>query len=290
MYFLEIGFWLAAACVVYTYAAYPLFMGLLSRLRRRPIRPSGPRPRSVSFVVAARNEEASIDRRLTELAALIDASGVDGEVILVSDGSTDGTVALARTHTKRIVRVLETPAKVGKAAALSQGCAAARHEILVFTDVRQTWAPDALPLLLENFADPAVGAVSGDLVVETAPGVLAGVGLYWRFEKWLRRRESLVWSMVGATGAVSAVRRELFQPIPEGTILDDVYWPLQVALQGKRVIHDDRAHAFRPPAGHDAARVPPQGAHPGRLAATGDATAGRPAAVAEPDLDSICIA
>ena len=97
--------------------------------------------------------------------------------------------------------------------------------------------------MLENFADPAVGAVSGDLIVHGAGGVLAGVGLYWRFEKWLRRQESRLWSGVGATGAVSAVRRELFRPVPRGTILDDVYWPMQVALAGRRVVHDVRALA-----------------------------------------------
>ena len=98
--------------------------------------------------------------------------------------------------------------------------------------------------MLANFADPAVGAVSGDLVVPDADGALAGVGLYWRFEKWLRRQEGRLWSGVGATGAISAVRRELFRPIPRGTILDDVYWPMQVALQGYRVVHDEQAHAF----------------------------------------------
>ncbi len=79
--------------------------------------------------------------------------------------------------------------------------------------------------------------------METAPGVLAGVGLYWRFEKWLRRQESRAWSTVGVTGAISAVRRELFRSVPAGTLLDDVYWPLQVALRGFRVLHDPRARA-----------------------------------------------
>ena len=95
-----------------------------------------------------------------------------------------------------------------------------------------------------HFADPAVGAVSGDLIVRDCGGALAGVGLYWRFEKWLRRQESRLWSSVGATGAISAVRRGLFRPIPRGTILDDVYWPMRVALQGRRVVHDEQAHAF----------------------------------------------
>src|SRR5262249_30716658 len=144
----------------------------------------------------------------------------------------------------RGVRVLERAEKTGKAACLTAGCAAATGEVLVFADVRQTWAPDALLLLLENFADPEVGAVTGDLVLERSPGVLAGVGAYWSFEKWLRRQESRVWSMVGATGAISAVRRDLFPGVPAGTILDDVYWPLRVAMGGRRVVMEPRAHAY----------------------------------------------
>jgi cellulose synthase/poly-beta-1,6-N-acetylglucosamine synthase-like glycosyltransferase len=132
----------------------------------------------------------------------------------------------------------------GKAAALSAGCAEARHDILVLADARQEWATDALGCLLENFADPTVGGASGDLVVEAAPGVMGGVGLYWRYEKWLRKTESRLHSTVGVTGAICAVRRELFRPIPAGTILDDVYWPLLVVMQGYRVVHDDRARAY----------------------------------------------
>ena len=132
----------------------------------------------------------------------------------------------------------------GKAVALSEACALARHDFLVFADARQTWSTKALKLLLENFTDPTIGAVSGDLIVSSGRGALEGVGLYWKYEKWIRKQESRFHSMVGVTGAICAVRRELFQPIPQGTILDDVYWPLQVAMQGYRVIHDERACAF----------------------------------------------
>src|SRR4030095_6078900 len=99
------------------------------------------------------------------------------------------------------------------------------HDVLVFADVRQTWAEDALVRLLENFADPAIGAVSGDLLVEAGPGSLAGVGLYWRCEKWLRRLESRAGSQVGVSGSISACRRELFTPIPAGTPLHCVHLP-----------------------------------------------------------------
>ena len=240
----KVCFWIAAVVVVYPYALYPALAWVLARLRGRPIHATTPAPRSASVVVAAFNEEENIARRLDEMTALLTAAELDAEVIVVTDGSTDATAAVARAHPSPMVRVLELPTRVGKAAALSEGCAVAVHEILVFADVRQSWAVDALPRMLSNFMDPAVGAVSGDLIVQHPAGALDGVSLYWRFEKWLRRLESRFWSGVGATGAISAVRRELFRPIPRGTILDDVYWPMQAALQGYRVVHDERAHAF----------------------------------------------
>ncbi len=243
MILLETCFWLLLACVVYTYVLYPLFL-VLARPRGSSGRSTAPLPGAVSIVVAARNEEGRIGRRVRELLDLIGASGLEGEVIVVSDGSTDGTACVARSFTKEAVRVVELPEREGKASALTKGCALARHDVLVFADARQSWAPDALRLLLENFTDPSVGAASGDLVVESGPGALAGVGAYWRYEKCLRRLESRLYSTVGVTGAICAVRRELFRPIPPGTLLDDVYWPLRVAMQGYRVVHDSRARAY----------------------------------------------
>jgi cellulose synthase/poly-beta-1,6-N-acetylglucosamine synthase-like glycosyltransferase len=175
---------------------------------------------------------------------MLAATGVVGEIIVISDASTDRSVEIAQGFNGRGVRVLLQLEKQGKAAALNAGAVDARCELLVFADARQRWADDALARLIENFADPAVGAVSGDLMLESEPGVLAGVGLYWQFEKWLRKTESQIGSQVGVTGAISAVRRPLFRPIPPGTLLDDVYWPMHVVLQEQRVVHDDRAKAF----------------------------------------------
>jgi cellulose synthase/poly-beta-1,6-N-acetylglucosamine synthase-like glycosyltransferase len=241
---IEMLFWVCAACVVYPYAVYPLALALLARWRGRPVSATGAPPSSVSIVIAAHNEEESVNRRLKELTGVLETSGLDGEVILVSDGSTDATASLARAHTKHRVRVLDLAKHEGKAAALSAGCALAEQEILVFADIRQRWKPDALLCLLENFADPIVGAVSGDLMLGDPGGTLSGVALYWHYEKMLRRLEGSVWSVVGVTGAISAVRRGLFHPIPPGTLLDDVYWPLCVTLDGYRVIHDRRAIAY----------------------------------------------
>ena len=242
----ELLFWLSGACVVYPYVIYPLALVVLARWRGRPVERSatGVRP-TVSVVLAAFNEEATIVRRVREFLAVFAQSGVTGEVIVVSDGSTDSTAERARGIDPATVRVVELEANAGKAAALSAGCAAARHDILVLADARQRWADDAVQRLLENFADPTVGAV-GDAPwsSKSAPGTLAGVGLYWRFESALRRREGCVHSTVGVSGSIAAVRRTLFRAIPPGTILDDVYWPLCVAMQGYRVVYDERARAF----------------------------------------------
>jgi biofilm PGA synthesis N-glycosyltransferase PgaC len=240
---LETGFWVCAALVAYTYVGYPLLLALASRCFGKAWR-AAPLQTSLSIVLPVHNEEKNLARRLEELTGMIEASGCRGEVIVASDGSTDGSAEVAQRFADRGVRLVELTEQQGKAAALSAACAVADGELLVFADARQRWADDVLVRLVENFADPDVGAVSGDLVLEAAPGVLAGVGLYWRFEKWLRVTESKLFAQVGVTGAISACRRTLFRPVPPGTILDDVYWPMHVALEGYRVVHDERSRAF----------------------------------------------
>jgi cellulose synthase/poly-beta-1,6-N-acetylglucosamine synthase-like glycosyltransferase len=252
--FLEWIFWLSVACVLYTYLGYPVALALAAQLRRaRPIDRHTAPAAPVSVVLAARNEELRISARIRELVHLVAAQPHGGELIVVSDGSTDRTAleahaaaseAVAATERKVAVRVLVNEPNLGKAMALNQAYAEAKHPLLVFADVRQTWADDAIDLLVAPFADPSIGAVSGDLVVESAPGVLAGVGVYWRFEKWLRRTESRFDSMLSVSGCISAARRELFPTLPAGTILDDLYWPMAVAMNGHRVVHEERARAF----------------------------------------------
>ena len=236
-------FWFCVTLVSYTFVLYPLLLMLLAQRGRWPERRSEPFVRTVSVIVAAHNEQDRLEARLQDLTAQLAGAGLEGEVILVSDGSTDGTAEIARRFGTP-VRLIELATNVGKAEALNRGCAAARGQILAFGDVRQQWAPDALQQLVANFADPAIGAVSGDLVIEAEPGIIAGVGLYWRYEKAVRRLESRVHSTAGVSGSICAVRRELFHPIPPGTILDDVYWPLRVVMRGFRVVHDESALAY----------------------------------------------
>src|SRR5260370_6219369 len=200
---LEVCFWLSALGVAYVSIGYPLLVAVAARMFGRALQRVGRLPRSLSIVIAAHNEEIAIVRRLKELKDQLSSADIPGEIIVVSDGSADGTAALSRAQADAAVHVVELEQRAGKAAALTMGCAEASGEVLVFADVRQSWAPNALGHLLENFRDPTVGAVSGNLLLESAAGVLAGVGLYWRYEKWLRAQESRLHSLTGVTGAIS---------------------------------------------------------------------------------------
>jgi len=236
-------FWGSVALVAYAYVLYPAAIGLLARVRPRRRRETHPIPCSVSFVMAARQEGLRVYEKAVELTAQLDRAGVDGEVIVVLDGPGLPGDVLQWLRDEPRVQLIERPQPQGKAAALAEGARHARREILALCDVRQTWQDDALERLLERFCDPRVGAVSGDLVLLDNRGMIAGVGLYWRYEKWLRAAESRFDSVVGLTGAICTVRRELFHAPPPGTILDDVYWPMRVVMAGYCVEHDRRAVA-----------------------------------------------
>jgi poly-beta-1,6-N-acetyl-D-glucosamine synthase len=238
-------FWLGASTVLYVYLLYPVLIWMLAGMRPER-RGAGARPTTPAFsvVLAVHDEAARISARLDELVTLIGSTGCSAEVIVVADGCTDATATLARAHPSSLVRVIELPENEGKASALSRAREVAKGDILVFADARQRWAATSLQRLLENFNHPEVGAVSGELMLEVADGVLAGVGLYWRYEKWIRRSEGRLHSTVGVSGSISAVRRDLFRPIPRGVLLDDLYWPLQVVMRGRRVVYDERAVAY----------------------------------------------
>jgi cellulose synthase/poly-beta-1,6-N-acetylglucosamine synthase-like glycosyltransferase len=163
---------------------------------------------------------------------------------VVCDGSTDNTPSIARAFESPAIQVVELQSNQGKAVALNHAARLAKYEIMVLADARQTWNKDAIKYLLDCFQDERVGAVSGQLVLKTPDGKLAGVGMYWKYEKWLRGLEAQFHSQIGVTGAISAVRRKLFPQLPAGIILDDVYWPMQVVMQDQRVVYQPNAKAF----------------------------------------------
>ncbi len=245
-----IVFVLSVAAVAYTLAGYPLILLLLTALRRSapPLRQWA--PRSVTVLMAVHNGEAWIGRKIESLLAL-DYPRALLRILVLDDGSTDRTADLVRRVSDPAVELVTVP-RGGKASALNAGLARATGEILFFTDVRQPLDPLCLRRLVERFADPAVGVVSGELVIRSGDREEDAVGLYWRYEKWIRQRLSEVGSVNGATGCVYAMRRELATPLPAGMLVDDMYLPLSALLRGWRVVFEAEAKAFDVPTAHAA--------------------------------------
>jgi len=244
----QLVFWASFAALFYTFLGYPLLIGALAKAFGQPVKKSPPTtPPAVTVVLVAFNEEERIVARVENLlAARYPADQL--EVLVVTDGSTDGTVARLRALTDPRVRVLAREQRSGKSACLNAAIPQAHGEIVVLCDARQRFAPHTIPELVANFSDPALGAVSGSLEIDpAATGVGGGVDLYWKLEKFIRASEGRFSSTIGATGAVYAIRRELFQAIPSDTILDDVVIPLQIAVNhGKRISFDPTAPAYDP--------------------------------------------
>ena len=241
-------FWAAALVIFYTYVGYAAWLWLRARLSPWPVLRSANEP-NISIVMVVRNEEEWLDRKLQNLLSIDYPPGLC-QVIVVSDGSSDRTDSILRSYADNPrVQVLMKQLSAGKAAGLNDAIDLAAGEIVVLTDARQKFEAGAVRLLIENFADPDVGCVSGALMLGDPDSGEAGkgMGLYWLIEKKIRELESQSGSAVGATGAIYAVRRELLTPVPQGTILDDVYIPMNVARLGKRVLFEPRARAWDSP-------------------------------------------
>lgn len=243
----EAIFWGALLLLFYTYAGYPAAIWLIAHLYPRRIHCAEFTP-PVTIIIVAYNEEAGIAQKLENCLAL-DYPADCLNVLVASDGSSDDTCECVRKFSARDVQLLTFAERRGKAACLNDAFQACRTEYVVLTDVRQRLAPNAVRALLRNFNDEAVGAVSGELVFENSSGsgFEKGVDAYWRYEKFIRYWEGVVDSVVGVTGAIYALRKSCFQPIPVGTILDDVLIPMNVVLQGKRVVFEPSALAYDVP-------------------------------------------
>lgn len=237
-------FWAAAALVVYTYAGYPLLVAGLARLRR-PLRLpllEAARLPAVTVVMAAHDEARRLPAKLRNLREL-DYPAERLRVLVVSDGSTDDTPHVLDGQPG--VRTIVSAERRGKASALNRALAEVDTELVVFCDVRQELEPGSVRRLVSDLADPAVGVAGGELMHR--PGANAtgrSAGLYWRYEKWIRDSESRLYSTVGASGALYAMRRADWRDLREGTILDDFETPMQVARRGLRVVLDPAARVW----------------------------------------------
>ena len=241
---MKIVFWFSLIGILYTYAGYPLAMWLLAKLRPRPWKAAQFSP-SVSVVLAVHDGKAMLARKIQHLLDL-DYPNIR-EIIIVSDGSTDGTAEFLVRQQPSPIKTIILKEHSGKAVAINAGAALATAEMILFVDIRPEIAPGAIQQLVGNFADPKVGCVAGELILRQddhdATSAAVG-GLYWRYEQWIRKSEAAWDSPVGVYGGFYAIRRELFVELPAGTILDDMFQPLSIIRQGYRSVLDFRAFVY----------------------------------------------
>ena len=239
-------FWASLILIAYTHAGYAILVALLARRHgTRPTQADMTPPLTV--IITAYNEAPRIAQRIRDVLAQ-DYPAHNLALMVVSDGSADGTERVAAIGDPR-VRVLALARNGGKAAALNAAMANVTTDFVVFSDVRQRFAPGSLRQLMRAFADPRVGAVSGELQIVEKD---THIGLYWRLETFLREREALLGWLHGVSGAVYALRTPLFCALPAGLLLDDLWIPLHATFAGSRVWMTRDAIAYDTPSANAA--------------------------------------
>ena len=241
--YMRIIFWFSLAVTVYVYAGYPLILAVLRRWARLTYADENYLP-TASLVIAAYNEEKVLHEKLQNSLAL-QYPRDRLEIVVASDGSTDATNVIVKAYKNNGIVLNEIEPRGGKARALGLTVPKCRGEVVVLSDANTMYRPDALKKLVRHFADPAVGAVSGDVqLVEAAPSYAKSEALYYRYERWLQTMESELGSIIGVDGGMYALRRNLFHPPSVGLILDDFVISMTVARSGHRVLYDPEAVAI----------------------------------------------
>ena len=235
-------FTMACAIGFYALIGYPLLLDWLARRANNPVRKDN-ELRTISFVIAVYNGEKFLERKLRTILSL-NYPREFMEILVVSDGSTDRTDEIARSFAGDGVKFLRVP-HGGKAAALNAGVPLVSGEILVLNDVRQRLDPDCLRNVIACFGDSKVGAVSPQTIIVKGETLEeTSTSLYWRYEHWIRLRLTRIDSTFGYSGAFAAIRRKLWVPLPEGTLLDDVYEPLVAFFKGYRILYEPTATMY----------------------------------------------
>jgi biofilm PGA synthesis N-glycosyltransferase PgaC len=237
-------FYISLGVILYTYFGYPLLLLFWKLAAGEPIVKRDILP-MVSVLISVHNEEKHVEERVKNLLEA-DYPRDKMEIIVGCDGSTDQTLAIIkRLAEDNGIRYCVSLDRIGKPAMLNTLVREAGGEIYVFADARQRFDRRAIRELVRCFGDENVGCASGELVIEDRrEGSGRGVGLYWKYEVCLRKMESATGSMLGATGAIYAVRNEFFHGLPDNVLLDDIFTPLNAIMARKRAVFEPAARAF----------------------------------------------
>jgi cellulose synthase/poly-beta-1,6-N-acetylglucosamine synthase-like glycosyltransferase len=239
----EIGFGLSAAALFYTYAGYPLLLALVSALKPRRVRRGDCEP-TVTIIITAYNEDRGLAAKLENTLAL-DYPRELLEIIVASDCSNDRTDEIAREFAGRGVRLYRQSQRLGKTAAQNAAVEQARGEIILFSDATSLYQPDAVRAMMPSFADATVGCVAGRLEYVDGSGSRVGRGArsYWSYETFLKRHESRVGSLIGASGCLYSVRRSAYVPLYHEACSDFII-ATKMVEQGLRAVYEPNAVCF----------------------------------------------
>lgn len=239
-----LAFWLfglSGFVLFYSYCGFTILLFVVSKWLNRRHHKENITPK-VSLLIAAYNEEAGIGDKLENVMSL-DYPQEALEVIVASDGSTDATNEIVTRYANKGIQLLELPRR-GKMVALNEAVKRATGEVLVFSDANTHFLPQALRMLVRNFADPSVGGVCGNQnhsLLDEGDNSGKGEHLYWSYDKWLKEMESLTGSIVSADGAIYAIRRSLYKMPPRTDVTDDFAISTAIVAQGYRLIYESKA-------------------------------------------------
>ena len=234
-----IVFWISLSLLVYSYFIYPLLLKLLVKPKSIALQDVNNYP-SVDIVIAAYNEESCIKARIEN--ALEQNYQGKLQILVASDGSKDKTGEIISSFDDPRVNAFDFPENRGKISVLNDLIANSSAEYLVLTDANTDFNNDAVELLIRSFTDK-VGAVSGELILETDDGNQNKDGLYWKYEQLLKKYESSLGGLLGANGAIYAIKRELYIPLSKDTVVDDFCIVMNIKKQGYQVLYNEQAVA-----------------------------------------------
>ncbi len=246
---MKLLFWLSIGWIFYAYLGYLFILIVKSKFNQTKImREDGFFP-SISLIISAYNEEGSIKNKIEESLNL-DYPENKLEIIIASDASTDRTEEIVGHFTDEAVRLIRQDVRKGKTAVQNLAASIAKGEILVFSDATTVFKPDALKKLVRNFKDPKVGCVGGEeRFLKTDKEIYEEASFFWKFEQLLRKKESQFNTLIGVSGCIFAIRKELYEPLDE-TLIEDFALPLKVASRGFKVIYESEAVGYERPASH----------------------------------------
>ena len=239
----EIVFWVSLFLIFYTYFGYSLIVMVLAQFFTDNRKIEGHEPK-VSFLITAYNEELSIEQKLNNTLSLnYDPQNL--EIIVASDGSTDDTDEIVKTFADRGVRLVRVEGRVGKTETQNQAVKQATGDIVIFSDATTRYDDDAIKNIVRNYADPAVGAVSGRYEYYNPTGASIGLGsvLFWKYENFIKKSQTRIKTITGCCGCIYSVRRDLYTPLP-ADIISDLVEPLTILEKGYRIVFEPKAVAY----------------------------------------------